>query len=337
MRVGGILYRFEAACFGLSTLPELFMKLMKVFLKKWRRAGLQVFVYLDDILVVAHSQASLLASLRTVCSDLEDAGMEINYKKSILTPSQQIPFLGFLLDFQKGLLSVPGGRLKAIRKELGKFLTHPTLSCRKVAAILGTTRSVLPALPFLRCFTNLMVTFVDQQKKFGWDKKLQVEMELKNQAREVQWLLENWAGRPFVDGRPFRQLHSDASNEGWAGIDSTTNQAVQEFWRADRERHINWKELWASINTVLSFAKNNEKVKMHVDNSVAYSYLKKLGGRKTPFNDLLRPLVRELVRRRITLEPVLVPSAEQKADALSRWVRDRGDYTLDVGVFQEII
>ena len=170
-----------------------------------------------------------------------------------------------------------------------------------------------------------MVKFVDQHPVVGWDKKIPVHPDLILQAKGVQDLLLSWPGRPFLDNRPFRQLHSDASAGGWAGIDSTGNQAIQEFWRGDREQHINWKELWASINTVLSFARDGEKVKIHVDNSVAYSYLKKLGGRKTPFNDLLRPLVCHIISRGIILEPVLVPSAEQKADALSRWLQDRGD------------
>ena len=334
--VGGVLYRFEASCFGLSTLPELFMKLMKVFLRKWRLQGFQVFVYLDDILLIASSRAQLQTHLQVVRTDLQDAGMVVNEKKSLLEPAQEIPFLGFMLDLRRGLLCVPAGKLKAVRKELGKFLTHPFLSCRKVAAILGATRALLPAVPFLRCFTDLMVAFTDQHRWAGWDKRLPVSEALVAQAKETKSLFVHWVGRPFQDDRPVRQLHADASNEGWAGIDSTGQGGIQEFWRDQKDKHKNWKELWASISTVLSFAKPGELVQIHVDNSVAYSYLKKLGGRKQPFNDMLRPLVRHLISQKILLEPLLVPSAEQKADALSRWSKDPGDYTLDTGIFTQI-
>ncbi len=39
--------------------------------------------------------------------------------------------------------------MKSVKRELGKRLIHPSLSCRKLAAILGQERSFLTALPFL--------------------------------------------------------------------------------------------------------------------------------------------------------------------------------------------
>ena len=177
--------------------------------------------------------------------------------------------MGFVLDFQSGHLRVPEGKLKAVRKELGNFLTHNRMSCRKVAAILGVTRALLPALPFLRCFTNLMAQFANQHVQFGWDQLLPVGAKLVQQAKEVKDLLVQNRGRPFLDNRPFRQLHADASNHGWAGLDTSEGRAIQEFWRQDAPQHINWKELWASVHTVLSFTRPGEKVRVHVDNTVA--------------------------------------------------------------------
>ena len=50
LEVGDDLYQFQSACFGLNTLPQIWMSLMKFFLNKWRKEALMVFIHLDDIL-----------------------------------------------------------------------------------------------------------------------------------------------------------------------------------------------------------------------------------------------------------------------------------------------
>ena len=67
--------------------------------------------------------------------DLDSAGMVVNQKKSQLNPTQQVEHLGFSVDLKTGCLQVPQQKLKAVRKELGKLLTHKEMTCRKVAAI----------------------------------------------------------------------------------------------------------------------------------------------------------------------------------------------------------
>ena len=79
---------------------------------------------------------------------LVQSEMKINLKKSILTPSQEVQHLGFTLNFKEGALQVAPGKLKTVKKELGKLITKTEISCRKMAAILGVVRSFLVALPF---------------------------------------------------------------------------------------------------------------------------------------------------------------------------------------------
>ena len=55
IQVENKVFQFQAACFGLSTLPQLWQSVMKVFLKKWRKMGFLTWVYLDDILIVENS------------------------------------------------------------------------------------------------------------------------------------------------------------------------------------------------------------------------------------------------------------------------------------------
>ena len=167
-------FQFQGTCFGMRTLPQQWQSVMKVFLKKWRSQGFQCWIYLDDILLVANSPQVVSTQLGKMVEDLKTSGMVINEKKSQLTPTQEVNHLGFTVDFKQGSLQVPQEKLKAVRKELGKLLTHSEMSCRKMSAILGATRSFLMAMPFLRAFTDQLVQFVKQQEILGWDHKVSI-------------------------------------------------------------------------------------------------------------------------------------------------------------------
>ena len=52
-----------------------------------------------------------------------------------------------------------------------------------------------------------------------------------------------------------RQLHSDSSQNQWAGVDIKNGTVVQEFWREKGILHINVKELIAATETVKCLAK----------------------------------------------------------------------------------
>ena len=133
-----------------------------------------------------------------------------------------------------------------------------------------------------------------------------------------------------------RKLHSDASNLGWGGLDLEKGTAVHEFWRDQLGLHINVKELHAAIHTVQSLARKGEKVHLGVDNSVAYHYTRKSGGRKKAFNAILRPFLTWCQEHQISVEVNLVKSQYMQADALSRKLQDVGDYILRKDIFRHI-
>jgi hypothetical protein len=310
---------------------------MKTFLKRWRQLGILVWIYLDDILLVGNSASAVRSHVRHVLTDMDDAGLIVNKEKSILDPVQELDHLGFHLNLKEGLLQVPSSKLKMVRQELGKLCTHESISARKMAAILGSTRAFLMAMLFLRAFTDQMVQFVAHHSLQSWDRQFPVPQELKSQLLETRQLMAQWAGRP-MNGKPIvRTLHSDSSDHAWAGVDVNHGTVVQEFWRDESALHINVKELEAAINTVRSLAKDGEKVLLGVDNSVAYAYLSKGGGRIPYLNQRLRPFLKWCVDHRIQLQLQQLKSAEDLADAPSRWSFNHGDNTLNHELFQALL
>ena len=204
-------------------------------------------------------------------------------------------------------------------------------SPRKMSQVLGGVRSFLQAMPFLRAFTDHMLSFI-QKCHWGWDISHPIPESLKAEVRELKVLLQQWAGRPFSQAPPVRTIHSDSSDWAWAGVDCQGN-LVRDFWRQQADWHINLKELAASIRSVKSLARPGESICLAVDNTVCQSYLSKTGGRLASYNALIRDLFHWCQGRKISLQIQRVKSADCWADSPSRWP-DKNDYALNRELFQ---
>ena len=187
-------------------------------------------------------------------------------------------------------MQVPQKKLKSIKKELGKLVTHSKMTPRKMSAILGQVRAFLTAIPALRSFTDLMMAFINKSFQKRLDSVHLVPKELKLEVQNLKALMDTWQGRVMEGKAPIRFLHSDSSDTAWAGVDLNQNTFIKDFWRENHILHINVKELQAAVHTIKSFAKRGETVLLKVDNTVTYYYLKK-GGEAPPLQQAdARPL-----------------------------------------------
>jgi hypothetical protein len=215
-QIGDQIWEYQGGCFGLNIMPSIFMTIMKTFEKKWRQKGIQVYIYLDDILIIAPTKVTLDLHMKRVVQDLLLGGFKINLKKSQLEASQMVEHLGFQINFKEGKLQLPSQKVKGLRKELGKFVTKSSMTKRQVCAILGQIRSNLVAMPFLRAFTSLLVKFLREKSQDPWESRHQISKDIKDQLEDIKKHLQNWSGRQFHK-KPTRFLHSDSSTLGWGG------------------------------------------------------------------------------------------------------------------------
>ena len=92
--VDGKPFQFRVLCFGLTTAPQVFTRIMAPVSAIFHRHGVRMLRYLDDWLILASSKIACLQSrdrLLSVCTEL---GIQVNLTKSSLVPSQSIVYLG---------------------------------------------------------------------------------------------------------------------------------------------------------------------------------------------------------------------------------------------------
>ena len=92
--VDGKPFQFRVLCFGLTTAPQVFTRIMAPVSAILHRHGVRMLRYLDDWLILASSKIACLQSrdrLLSVCTEL---GIQVNLTKSSLVPSQVPSVLG---------------------------------------------------------------------------------------------------------------------------------------------------------------------------------------------------------------------------------------------------
>ena len=133
----------EFAClpFGLASAPRVFTKLLKPVLSVLRQRGIRLIAYLDDFLIMAESKQLALQHAATTLNILEGLGFVINYQKSLLIPSQQIEFLGYMVNSVSMSLSLPKDKLKKVQNHCQKLLDNPVTTVRELSKVLGLLSS----------------------------------------------------------------------------------------------------------------------------------------------------------------------------------------------------
>lgn len=138
----------EFAClpFGLASAPRVFTKLLKPVLSILRQRGIRLIVYLDDILLMAPSVEQVLQHAASTLNLLEGLGFTVNYLKSVLVPSQQMEFLGSLVNSLDLSLSLPRDKIRKIQSKCQDLLNTPVTTVRELSKFLGLLSSSIQAV-----------------------------------------------------------------------------------------------------------------------------------------------------------------------------------------------
>ena len=252
------IYQYTALPFGLSASPRCFTKVLKPVLARLRTTGVRMVAYLDDFLVIAEDKQRAESHCQRVVDLLTTLGFIINLEKSQQTASQQIEFLGFIIDSVRMTFALPQDKVKKIVSTCRNYLNRDQVTLRDLARLIGvltaTTLAVLPAPLHYRALQT--------QKGDSLYHLLSYEslVKLTQASRSnLQWWVENLG---TVNGRPIRQppptvtIESDASNTAFSNGVWTGGQ-----WSGVKlQMHINGKELMAAFIALKTFLRGKSQV-----------------------------------------------------------------------------
>ncbi len=209
--------------FGLSLAPWLFTKVMRTPVTHWRRHGISVVLYLDDLIVMAPSRELLQRHMDQIKDDLEQLGLTVNWEKSHWEPTQRGEYLGVVIDTLQGTFEISQAQLTRLERELKQFAqeaieTKAVVPARAAARMAGRIICWNKALPQAALVTHKLFTCLKSVAN-RWESTVAVSEEA---LHDLKWLQENlrlWNGRSMWKASRLLvlSLTTDASDLLWAG------------------------------------------------------------------------------------------------------------------------
>ena len=134
---GGKTWQFRVLCFGLSSAPQVFTRLMAPVSGFLHQLRIRMLRYLDDWLILASSQEEACWARDKVLSLCHELGIVVNLEKSTLTPSQTIVYLGIRIDSQTFRASATPLRIEKFFSIAEEFLSSKLQSVKFWRVLLG--------------------------------------------------------------------------------------------------------------------------------------------------------------------------------------------------------
>ena len=229
---GGKTWQFRVLCFGLSTAPQVFTRVMAPVSGFLHQLGIRMLWYLDDWLILVSSQEEACWARDKVLSLCQELGIVVNLEKSTLTPSQTIVYLGIRIDSQTfRALAIPS-RIEKFFSIAEEFLSSKVQSAKFCRVLLGHLASLS------RLFPNgqLRMRALQLALSRGWDfrdEDILVPWDPPSRDDLRWWCTEGRLeeGISLALCSPDQMFWSDASNLGWGPL-SKTSSLPMFGWRA---------------------------------------------------------------------------------------------------------
>ena len=314
-------YMFRVLPFGLSTACYVFTKLLRPLIKRWRSLGLRIILYIDDGICAARTGPECSRGKDIILSDLREAGLVVNYEKSMLVPAQVATWLGFIVDLQQGVFVVPPHKIQKLRDSISRLNPHGRVPVRMIASITGQIISMSLAMgPITRLHTRALYAFTNQ--RWSWYDKLPLPIDTVAELEFWKNSLTHFNGSPiwFSPGCT-RIAYSDASGTGYGGyVVELGNEVSSGLWSPEESvLRSTWRELKAVFNvlTALAAKLRGHKVKWFTDNQGVVSIITN-GSKKPHLQEGALSIFEVCMQNAIKVEMVWLPRSDnEKADSVN--------------------
>ncbi|XP_041477327.1 uncharacterized protein LOC121425366 [Lytechinus variegatus] len=335
-------YRYRAMPFGLRLAPRVFTRVVTAVAAHLRKQGLRLFVYLDDWLLVADSEAKLLSHLSLLLRVTQKLGFIVNWEKSDLLPSRSPTYLGAVLDLPNQIARPSPDRVQAIVSLARALRASSSVKARTWLRLLGYMASLVDILQDCRLLMRPFQRYLLRYFKPNADSLL-LRIPL---SREIRLNLAAWTHTSFVaKGKPFRTplpsaaLTTDASLTGWGG--HCAGEMVSGVWSFHHTLpHINVLEMKAVIQSLQHFQHRlvGRTVLIRTDNKSVAAYINRQGGtRSSSLNALAAELWEWCRRAKIVPIASYIPGSDNLiADFLSRGRCLPSEWSLHPEIFQSL-
>ena len=340
--VGDAVFQFTTLCFGLSSAPQVFTRVMAPISAIMHRHGFRLLRYLNDWLVLGSTFRDLVRArdfLLWLCLRL---GVMVNLSKSSLDPTQTLDYLGMTLETSPLRVSPTLKRVQKLSLFLHQFFSdrlQPVSVWRSLLGMMSSMSAIVPGsrlrMRSLQLRLNAAGRLLLDSQLVSWDDTC---------LRDLRWWSDDsrlLVGFYLGDHLPDLCLFSDASDQGWGA--ALGDLHLSGLWSPlCSSFSINQRELLAILFAIRGFLPHlrGQTVAIYSDNSTALAYLRKQGGtHSSSLNGVVQALLRLCEDQSVRLLPQFIPGhLNVLADSLSSRSQVLGsEWTLCHQAFTELL
>ena len=320
--IQGVTYQFKVLCFGLTTAPQVFTRVMAPVSTILHKYGIRMLRYLDDWLILASSKVACLQARDRLLQVCEELSIRINHRKSSLTSSQTLTYLG--MDIRSGPFTAKPtqARVTNLLRVIEEFLSSrnpPAFIWRQLLGHLSSLTllvkgGMLRMHPLQLCLRSQW-DFLNDLARISWNPLCK---------QDLHWwsrVIQEEGGVDLSLPVPDLSFYSDASDIGWDAL--VGEHRTSGLWTSSQqELSINLREMIAVQKGLLEFRSllEGRTVALFCDNTTTVAYLRRSGGtRSRTLFAKSREILLWAESHRITLLPQFIRGTHNTtADLLSR-------------------
>ncbi len=337
----GQYYVFTVLCFGLTSGPYIFTKLLRPLVKRWRALGIPVAIFIDDGAATLPDREACKQASQIMREDLHAAGFFTALPKCQWEPVRVMEWLGVILDLAAFEIRIPSRRIEACLLAIRRIIVKKGWSsARTVASLLGQIISMSAVLgPLTQPRTRFC--HLDVMQRTAWDQKTRVSTEA---LEEIVFWRDNLThiNRRNLEAntREFLLIYSDASALGGAAtvnIEGVEQISVTQWSEDERKASSTFRELQAVWFALRSFGPlvRGKAIQWNTDNQAVASIIPR-GSMKTQLHRIALSIFRFCITHKVSLRMQWIPRGENdRADQLSH-LQDWDDWQVSQTAFQAI-
>ena len=233
--MGGVPYQFRVLCFGLTTAPQVFTRLMAPISAILHRYGIRILRYLDDWLIPAESRTTCIQARDRLLHLCEELGLQVNHRKSSLVPSQDMTYLGMQILSVRFIAKPTETRVVNLLNIIEEFLSYPNPPAALWRRLLGHLSSLtllvkggMLRMRSLQLRLRSKWNFRDDYLRIPWDPLCQEDLLW------WSWAIQQRQGVDLSLPVPDLRFYSDASDVGWGAI--MGEQQVSGVWTPSQKQ-----------------------------------------------------------------------------------------------------
>ncbi|VDI03229.1 Hypothetical predicted protein [Mytilus galloprovincialis] len=214
-------FQFKALCFGPTSAPRVFTKIVSVVAAYLRTKNIRLVVYLDDWLIINQQKAHLCLDRAECLNLLVSLGFIVNKEKSKLVPSQKLIYLGALFDLEKGLIFPTQERIDKLNLAIQKIMKEIQVTALDFLHLLGIMTSCIELIPNARLYMRpIQLHLLSFWRPACQEFKIFVPVTQHLKSHLIWWLnsANTLKGRSLQPQPTCITITTDASKTGYGGV-----------------------------------------------------------------------------------------------------------------------